>query len=137
MSIPPGAENHREEGSLRLPMDIQVLSFLPHMHLRAKPAATALSAPAASRGRCSTFRATTSTGNCSIAIAEPQARLARRHDQIHRLVRQQPNNPANPDPTQTVRWGKQTADEMHLGYVEYFVPGLAPGEPLPTFSIPR
>lgn len=28
-------------------------------------------------------------------------------------------NPANPDPTKTVRWGPQTFDEMHLGYVEY------------------
>lgn len=31
-------------------------------------------------------------------------------------------NPANPDPTKTVRWGPQTFDEMMLGYVEYFVP---------------
>ena len=30
------------------------------------------------------------------------------------------NNPANPDPTKTVRWGEQTSDEMLLGYVEYF-----------------
>ena len=31
-------------------------------------------------------------------------------------------NPANPDPSQTVRWGQQTFDEMLLGYVEYFLP---------------
>ena len=37
-------------------------------------------------------------------------------------------NPANPDPTKTVRWGAQTFDEMHLGYVEYYVPGAKPGE---------
>ena len=41
-------------------------------------------------------------------------------------------NPANPDPTKTVRWGPQTFDEMHLGYVEYFVPGVAPGDPQPS-----
>jgi hypothetical protein len=29
------------------------------------------------------------------------------------------NNPANPDPTRTVKWGPQTFDEMMLGYVEY------------------
>ena len=40
-------------------------------------------------------------------------------------------NPANPDPAKTVRWGPQTFDEMHLGYVEYYVPGVAAGEPLP------
>jgi hypothetical protein len=42
-----------------------------------------------------------------------------------------PANPANPDPTQTVRWGPQTFDEMHRGYVQYFVPGVAPGDPHP------
>ncbi len=36
-------------------------------------------------------------------------------------------NPANPDPTQTVRWGPQTFDEMLLGYVEYFLPNVPAG----------
>ncbi|MFM7739827.1 MAG: redoxin, partial [Planctomycetota bacterium] len=40
-------------------------------------------------------------------------------------------NPANPDPTREVRWGPQTDDEMHLGYVEYIVPGAKPGDPNP------
>ncbi|HEX4613011.1 MAG TPA: hypothetical protein VH092_32775, partial [Urbifossiella sp.] len=30
-----------------------------------------------------------------------------------------PNNPANPDPTVAVKWGPQTFNEMHLGYVEF------------------
>ncbi len=37
------------------------------------------------------------------------------------------SNPANPDPNKEVRWGQQTEDEMHLGYVEYIVPGSKPG----------
>ena len=40
-------------------------------------------------------------------------------------------NQANPDPTTTVRWGPQTFDEMHLGYVEYYLPGAVPGEVRP------
>jgi hypothetical protein len=31
-------------------------------------------------------------------------------------------NPANPDPSATVKWGKQSFDEMMLGYVEYYIP---------------
>ena len=31
-------------------------------------------------------------------------------------------NPANPDPTKTVKWGQQSDDEMMLGYVEFYVP---------------
>ena len=36
------------------------------------------------------------------------------------------NNPANPDPNKTVRWGPQTYDEMMIGYVEYYVPTERP-----------
>ena len=43
-------------------------------------------------------------------------------------------NPANPDPTKTVTWGEQTFDEMHLGYVEYYVPGAKPGETLSLYG---
>ena len=46
-------------------------------------------------------------------------------------------NPANPDPTRTVRWGPQTTDEMMLGYVEYFVPGLAPGDSIGSLRSSR
>ena len=30
------------------------------------------------------------------------------------------HNKANPDPKKTVGWGKQTVDEMLIGYIEYF-----------------
>ena len=36
-----------------------------------------------------------------------------------------------PDPNKEVKWGPQTEDEMHLGYVEYIVPGSKPGDPNP------
>ncbi|HEY0550033.1 MAG TPA: redoxin, partial [Verrucomicrobiae bacterium] len=35
---------------------------------------------------------------------------------------------ANPDATREVKWGPQTDDEMMLGYLEYYVPGLKPGD---------
>jgi hypothetical protein len=31
-------------------------------------------------------------------------------------------NPANPDPSKTVRGGQQTYDEMMLGYIAYYTP---------------
>ena len=47
------------------------------------------------------------------------------------------NNPANPDPGKTVHWGRQTEDEMHLGYVEYVIPGVKPGDPRPRIGPSR
>lgn len=134
MAIPPGVENHREEGSLRLPYDIQVLSFLPHMHLRAKACRYKVISP---NGETRTL--------LDIPHYDFNWQLLYRYSQPQKLSRgdsikftawydNSANNPANPDPTQTVRWGKQTSDEMHLGYVEYFIHGLQPSGPF-TLSI--
>lgn len=40
------------------------------------------------------------------------------------------DNPANPDPTKTVRWGPQTVDEMMLGYIEYYLVDEDPAKPM-------
>jgi hypothetical protein len=131
ISIPPGAEHHREEGLQRLPYDIHILSYLPHMHLRAKACR---------------YRLTTAAGvsrtlldiprydfNWQLIYRYTEPLPAARGDTIRFTgwFDNSANNPANPDPTQTVRWGRQATDEMHLGYVEYFIPGHQPGQPLP------
>jgi mono/diheme cytochrome c family protein len=137
IAIPPGAENHREDGSLRLPFDIQVLSFLPHMHVRAKACRyKAVSANGETRTLLDIPRY---DFNWQLLYRYGESQLVSRGDSIKfsAWYDNSRNNPANPDPTQTIRWGRQLNDEMHLGYVEYFVPGLAPGEPLPLFSVQR
>ncbi|MDB6069741.1 MAG: Redoxin domain protein, partial [Verrucomicrobiales bacterium] len=35
-SIPPGAPNHEVKGTLPVPFDARILSFMPHMHMRGK-----------------------------------------------------------------------------------------------------
>jgi hypothetical protein len=126
LRIPPKAENHQVTAQLNVPSDVQILSFLPHMHVRGKAA------------RYSVVR----KGQEQVLLNVP------RYDFNWQLnyVAQNPirvsngdtlrfdawydnsdNNPANPDSSKTVRWGPQTFDEMHLGYVEYTVPGEVPG----------
>jgi hypothetical protein len=41
------------------------------------------------------------------------------------------NNSANPDPSQTVRWGEPSAEEMMSGWIDYIdaPPNAAPGSP--------
>jgi len=129
IAIPPGAENHREDGSLRMPFDIQVLSFLPHMHVR---------------GKACRYKAVSISGDARTLLdiphydfnwqllyryAEPELVLRGESIKFSAWYDNSAKNPANPDPTQTVRWGKQTNDEMHLGYVEYYIPSEAPGKP--------
>lgn len=128
ISIPPGADNHREEAALRLPFDATITGFLPHMHVR---------------GKACKYELIRANGETTTLLDIPRydfnwqllyryfGPLALKAGDALRFTAWYDNsdkNPANPDPTKTVRWGSQTYDEMHLGYVEYFVPGAAPGE---------
>ena len=128
LSIPPGADNHREEATLRLPMDVTIMGFLPHLHLR---------------GKACKYEVTRSDGQTTTLLDIPRydfnwqllyryfEPLSLKAGDALRFTAWFDNsdkNPANPDPTKTVRWGAQTFDEMHLGYVEYYVPGAKPGE---------
>ncbi|MCA9047980.1 MAG: redoxin family protein [Planctomycetaceae bacterium] len=121
IDIPAGADNHREIATLRVPADVQVLAFLPHMHLRGKAArydvvsgdrtTTVLDIPRYDFNWQLLYR-----------LAEPLN--VRRGDRIRFTgwFDNSTNNPANPDAAANVRWGPQTDDEMLLGYVEYIVP---------------
>ncbi|MFM7071791.1 MAG: redoxin [Planctomycetota bacterium] len=121
--IPPGASDHAEQASLRVPRDAIVLAFMPHMHLR---------------GKAFRYEATRSDGQVEVLLdiprydfnwqlqyrlAEPYAATAGTTLQVTGWFDNSAGNPANPDPERTVRWGPQTFDEMLLGYIEYYVPG--------------
>ncbi|MCO6458236.1 MAG: redoxin family protein [Pirellulaceae bacterium] len=125
--IPPGAANHQEVAQLRLPFDAQILAFLPHMHLRGKAARYEVETSAGTRTLLDIPRYDFNW-QLLYRYAEP---LPLAQGDVLRFTAWFDNsadNPANPDPGKTVRWGPQTYDEMHLGYVEYIVPGAVPGE---------
>ena len=119
--IPPGADHHRVDASIRVPADVQVLGYLPHHHLR---------------GKACKYELVTQSGETQTLLDIPrydfnwqlfyqynQPKTIREGSRVNFIAwyDNSENNPANPDPSQTVRWGDQTFDEMHLGYVEYVV----------------
>lgn len=125
--IPAGDDNYKVTEDLKLGQDVRVLGFLPHMHLRGKAARYEL----------------LSAGDQEVLLDIP--RYDFNWQLLYRLTKPQTlhrgetirftawydnseNNPANPDPTREIKWGPQTEDEMHLGYVEYIVPGVTPEE---------
>jgi thiol-disulfide isomerase/thioredoxin len=126
-SIPPGADNHKVEAQIRVPTDVQILSYLPHMHVRAKAARYELEAG----GKTTTLLDVPKYDfNWQLNYVLKTPLDVRAGDTVHFDVwyDNSDKNPANPDPTKTVRWGSQTFDEMHLGYIEYIIPGEKPGE---------
>jgi Ca2+-binding EF-hand superfamily protein/peroxiredoxin len=129
--IPPGADNHQVVGSIKsVPTDVQVLAFLPHMHLRGKAARFDLISGGETRTLLDIPRYDFNW-QLLYRYAEPVNVKAGDTLRFTAWYDNSSGNPANPDPNKEVRWGPQTEDEMHLGYVEYIVPGSKPGDPNP------
>src|SRR5262249_51297131 len=120
-----------------IPFDAHILAFFPHAHLRGK----------AARYELKTLDGKTTTllevphydfnWQLQYRLADPVA-VPRGSTLIYTAwYDNSDKNPANPDPKKTVKWGPQTSDEMHLGYVEFVIdsgssgnlrgPGLRPG----------
>ena len=125
LRIPPGAKDHVERSAWTLRSDIQILSFMPHMHLR---------------GKSFTYTAQYPDGRTEILLSVPNYdfnwqsayRLAEpkpvpRGTTIHCEARydNSADNPANPDPNREVTWGEQTWDEMLIRFIWTFFKGRA------------
>ncbi|MEM7560971.1 MAG: redoxin, partial [Planctomycetota bacterium] len=129
INIPAHASHHPEEASVTLPSDVEVLAFLPHMHLRGKAALYELESDGETEKLLDIPRYDFNW-QLRYRLAEP--RTLQQGDTIRFTAwyDNSKNNPANPNPNTNVDWGQQTEDEMHLGYVEYTIPGAKPGEPV-------
>ncbi len=126
-AIPPGADDHRVDAQIRVPTDVQILSFLPHMHVRAKAAKYELESGGSSTTLLNVPRYDFNW-QLNYVLQQPRPVKAGETIKFTAWYDNSESNPANPDPAKTVRWGSQTYDEMHLGYIEYIIPGESPGE---------
>jgi peroxiredoxin len=122
-AIPAGAENHPVEASTKkLPPDAQILTFMPHMHLR---------------GKSFFYEAVYSNGKRQTLLDVPKYdfnwQTAYRVEQplkfpagtkIHAIAHfdNSTNNLNNPNPKRIVFWGDQTYEEMMIGYFDMATP---------------
>jgi len=122
LSIPPGAARHVETHTQRVPFDMPIMGFMPHMH---------------TRGAAFKYEVTYEDGKAETLLDIPrydfnwQLRYEYKRPKlipqgsalkITAVFDNSTGNRANPDPTKLVRWGSQTVDEMMIGYIEYFKP---------------
>jgi hypothetical protein len=119
-TIPPGAGNYKVHSSFTFPKDGVILSLMPHMHLRGKSfqyelvypdrrSEIVLSVPRYDFNWQSTYRLTT-----------PLRVPAGTKIECTGIFDNSADNPNNPDPTQEVRWGDQTWEEMMGGLLDYY-----------------
>jgi Copper type II ascorbate-dependent monooxygenase, C-terminal domain len=119
--IPPEADNFRVEVFGTMPNDAMLLSFFPHMHLRGKRFEYDIVHP---DGSIETLLRVNYHFHwqMSYKLAEPSLLKAGTKLQAVAWFDNSKNNPHNPDPEQTVRWGGQTYEEMMVGFFDLAVP---------------
>ena len=124
--IPAGASDHTEKGNLPVRFDAQILSFMPHMHVRGKSFRYELVLPDNTRRTVLDVPRYDFNWQLLYRLAEPLMAPLGSRIEATAVYDNSTGNPANPDPTKSVRWGEQTDDEMLLGYVEYVNPAENP-----------
>jgi hypothetical protein len=116
LAIPPGDSNYKVEGSSTLQYDCDLISMMPHAHLR---------------GKAFEYRIVRPDGQTETVLSVPHYnfnwQLTYYLDKPIHLTKgtklevtgwydNSANNPFNPDPSKEVHWGEQTWEEMMMGY---------------------
>lgn len=117
--IPPGEPHHVEHASETFDRAIQILSFTPHMHLRGKYAKYVAKYP---DGKTETLLEVPEydfNWQTSYEYPEPKVMPAGTTIDLTMAWDNSANNPSNPDPTKTVRFGEPTTAEMMFGFMSY------------------
>lgn len=117
--IPPGVKNWPVGMSRTFDRPVTLLSMLPHMHFR---------------GTAAKYTAFYPDGRQEVLLEVPKYSYAWQHNYRFKEPRKLPpgtridvelwfdnstENPVNPNPQQTIRFGAPTTDEMALGYIYY------------------
>jgi peroxiredoxin len=118
-AIPPGADNQVVKAATTFRQDALLLSLFPHLHLR---------------GKDFEYRVVFPDGKSEVLLRVPHYDFNwQSHYRLTKPIKMpagtriectahfdnSANNPNNPDPQKTVRWGEQTWEEMMIGFVDY------------------
>ncbi|HVK07755.1 MAG TPA: redoxin family protein [Gemmataceae bacterium] len=121
--IPAGADDHKVEAVIPIvPFNAKILGFLPHMHVRGKAFRYEMTAPGGKPEVLLDVPRYDFNWQLMYTFAEPKPVPRGTKLSATAWYDNSEKNPANPDPTKEVRWGKQTSDEMMLGYLEFYIP---------------
>ena len=115
-AIPPGAEAHKVEASHAFRQDTLVYAFFPHMHVRGKAFRYTAIFPDGRKEILLDIPRYDFNWQNTYELAEPLRMPAGAKMHCEAWYDNSVNNPANPDPKKTVRWGDQTWEEMMIGY---------------------
>lgn len=123
LNIKPNDANAIRFKDHKFGTDVELLAFMPHMHLRGKAFKYELLSQSPNKSR-TILDIPRYDFNWQLyyRLAKPLTVPQGSTIRVTGVFDNSSENPANPDPQELVGWGDQTEDEMLIGYVEYYVP---------------
>ena len=119
--IPPGANAHEVRETRTLTEDTGLISLFPHMHMRGKDFRYVATFPDGTEQEL-LFSHYDFLWQESYVLPDPLLLPAGTKLECIAHFDNSSANPNNPDPTQAVRWGDQSFEEMFIGYFDKVVP---------------
>jgi hypothetical protein len=136
LNIPPGESNYESSSEFVTAHEAILFDYTPHMHLR---------------GKSMKFTAEYPNGQSEVLLdvpnydfnwqltytpREPKIIPVGTRLRVDATFDNSADNPANPDPTATVRFGEKTTDEMMVGFIHYTFTDENEQADMPTFIVP-
>ena len=121
-AIPPGAAHFASTTAATLNRDLTLLSMQPHMHLRGKSYRISARYPDGRVESLIDVPRYDFNWQTTYFLAEPKKLPKGTVLECLAHFDNSPNNRFNPDPSQTVRWGDQSWEEMNIGFMEVVFP---------------
>jgi hypothetical protein len=116
LAIPPGDSNYEVDASSVLQYDCDLVSMMPHAHLRGKSFEYRIVRPDGTSETVLSVPKYDFNWQLFYYLAEPLVLPKGTRIDCVAHFDNSPNNPDNADPTKEVTWGDQSWDEMMVGF---------------------
>jgi len=121
-AIPPGAENHEVTACWTYQRDVELISFMPHMHVRGKSMTYEVVYPDKKRQTLLNVPKYSFHWQTLYLLKKPLMIPSGSRLIVTAHFDNSERNMHNPDATKMIRHGSATFDEMMIGFVNYVIP---------------
>jgi mono/diheme cytochrome c family protein len=119
--IPAGADNHEVTACQTVPRDVQVINYMPHMHLRGKDMKYEIVYPDGKRETLLWVPKFSFNWQAAYILKNPLTIPKGSKLIVTAHYDNSKKNKYNPDAMKDVRWGDPTYDEMMIGWLDIMV----------------
>ena len=132
LQIPPRDRDYHSKATMTLARPARLLSIQPHMHFRGKSMAIRAIYPDGTQSELLNVPKYDFLWQTTYVLKQPLELPAGTVLESVAGYDNSPDNPFNPDPNDTVKWGDQTFNEMHIAFLELVIE--AKGDPDSLFQ---